>query len=244
MSKTATRAILLDLDDTLLINNMDTFGSRYFSALMDKVEGVCLPGKFMTAMTTGIRAMMSNDGADGTNAEVFYRAFFPRIDLTPDEIMPLLDEFYAQDFEALRGYTGVDPLARTLVELLFERGYQVAIATQPMFPKIAILARLRWAGVDADTYAYDFISCFEVMSACKPHPHFFRAILETLGRAPEECLMVGDSPDSDMPARRVGLKTFWVNRGYMTKPPRMRCDAEGDLQELITLVQTGRIDEL
>jgi FMN phosphatase YigB (HAD superfamily) len=81
------------------------------------------------------------------------------------------------------------------------------------------------------------------MSACKPHPHYFSTILGLLGRAPEECLMVGDSVDSDMAAGKLGLKTFWVNRGKGS-PSRTACDAQGSLSDLIALIETGGLDEL
>jgi len=238
------KALLLDLDDTLLINDMDAFGQHYIKALLAKVRKVCPPQPFLEALEVATRAMLYNDGTNGTNAEVFRQEFFPRIGRSPEELMPLFEEFYAQDFETLRRYTAVDPDARPLVELAFERGYQVAIATQPVFPLAATLARLRWAGVGAEEFPYDFIASYETMSACKPHPHFFATILERLGRAPGECLMVGDSLDADMAAGKWGLKTFWVCRRRESGPAAAPCDLQGSLRDLITLIETGGIDEL
>ena len=238
------KALLLDLDDTLLINDMDVFAPHYFKALLAKVRKICPPQLFLESLEAATRAVWLNDGQDGTNAEVFRQEFFPRLGRSPEELMPLFEEFYARDFEALRRHTAIDPDARVLVELAFERGHQVAIATQPIFPLSAILARLRWAGVGAEKFHYDFIASYETMSACKPHPHYFATILERLGRAPGECLMVGDSPDSDMAAGKFGLKTFWVQRGRAPVLSAVSCDAQGSLHDLITLIETGGVDEL
>jgi putative hydrolase of the HAD superfamily len=238
------KALLLDLDDTLLINDMDTFAPHYYRALLAKVAGLCPPARFLDALDKSTRAMMRNDGTNGTNEQVFAAEFFPRLPCSRDELMPVLDAFYRHEFNALRVHTAVDPLARPLVALCAEKGFQMAIATQPLFPLVAIEARLRWAEVETETFRYDWISSYETMSACKPHPCFFERVLERLGRAPGECLMVGDSPGADMAAGRLGIRTFWVDRQRGTEQERVRCDAQGDLADLIHLIETGGIHGL
>ena len=242
MGEKQVEALLLDLDDTLLINDMEVFGPPYFRALLDRMQHVCSPGIFIEALNEGTRAMWRNDGGERTNAEVFCDEFFSRTGLDPATVMPLFDEFYEKDFDALAEYTAVDPDARILLELASAQGYQLVVATQPIFPLAAIQARLRWAGVGE--FAYDYIATYDTMSACKPNPRFFQAILTRLGRLPEECLMVGDSLDSDMPASQLGIKTFWVDRGRFEKPSGVIADAQGSLGDLVTLLQTGEIHEL
>lgn len=238
------RALLLDLDDTLLLNDMETFAPGYFRALLDKMRTVCPPVRFMEALQVGTEAMMRNDGRNGSNADVFAREFLPRVDRRAEEIMPYLERFYREDFDALRRLTGVDPDARRLVSLARARGYQLAVATQPIFPRDAILARLRWAEVPDEEFRYDLITSYEMMNACKPHRAYFRAVLEHLERRPKECVMVGDSVEADLGAGRLGIKTFWVDRGRGDAPRSVRADARGNLADLIRLIETGEIDEL
>ncbi len=238
------KAVLLDLDDTLLINDMETFSPHYYRALLNKMRGVCPPGAFVEALNQGVRAMVHNDGRQGTNAEVFGREFYRRLDRDPQEIEPILYEFYANEFEELAQYTEPDPVARELVQLLRARGYQIAIATQPLFPRIAIEARLRWAGVGADEFPYDLITSYEIMRACKPRTAYFEAVLQQLGRRAPEALMVGDSPESDMPAGRMGFYTFWVDRGRLAEEPDVASDARGSLSDLYALIETGAINAL
>lgn len=238
------RALLLDLDDTLLVNDMDSFGPSYYRALLEAMRTVCPPVRFMEALQAGTEAMMRNDGRSGTNAEVFAREFLPRVGRSADEVMPLFERFYRKDFDALRTVTQVDPDARRLVELARHQGYQVAIATQPLFPRDAILARLRWAEVPDEEFHYDWITSYEVMSACKPRRAFFRTVLDRLQRRPDECLMVGDSPEADMGAGRLGIKTFWVDRNHGDDPATVRADARGSLSDLIRLIETGQVDDL
>jgi len=235
------RAILFDLDDTLLLNDMSVFGPHYMAELLAKVQPLCEPTAFRMALNAGIKAMIANDGR-ATNADVFAEAFFPLLSCPREKLIPLLDEFYAHDFEVLRGDTQPDPYGRPLMEALFERGYLVAIATQPLFPRSAILARLRWADVPAETFPYHWVTSYEVMSACKPQPRFFLSLAERLGCAPAECLMVGDSLDADMPARTCGLLTFWVPRHQQTHPDA--ADAQGSLGDLLQLVESGGVHAL
>ncbi|MCD6521019.1 MAG: HAD family hydrolase [Anaerolineae bacterium] len=236
------KALLFDLDDTLLINDVERFMQRYFELLLARMRDLVSPSLFFRAFQQASRAMLYNDGRDGTNAEVFAATFFPLIGKSPEELAPVFEEFFAHDFETLRQYTAADPFARPLMECVFQRGYQVAIATQPFFPRQANLARLRWAQVGAEEFPYSFITSYEVMRACKPHPHYFSSLLQHLGRQAEECLMVGDSPEADMAAGRWGIKTFWVNRSQA--PRSVQCDAQGTLEDLLTLIETGGIDEL
>lgn len=240
------KAFLLDLDDTLLINDMEAFSKHYNQALLDKIKGVCPPGAFVEALSYGVKAMFYNDGRQGTNEEVFNREFYQRLNRAPDEINPILMDFYRNEFEALAVHTRPDPLARDLVRLLQERGYKIAIATQPVFPLVAIEARLRWAGVGPEEFHYDFISSYEQMRACKPHPAFFEGILEHLRVKAPEAMMVGDSLEADMSAGRMGLRTFWVRRDPADRDDDLPvdCDAQGTLEDLINLIESGAIDEL
>ncbi len=237
------RAILLDLDDTLLINDMDTFGPVYFRALVKKMSAVCPPVRFMEALQAGTEAMLRNDGRDGSNASVFAREFLARADRRANEIMPLFERFYREDFDALGGTTQVDPDARRLVALARQEGYQLAVATQPIFPLDAILARLRWAGVPNEEWHYDVISSYETFTACKPHRVYFQTLLDRLQRRPDECLMVGDSVEADMPAGRYGLKTFWVDRGHGVDPSTVQASGRGTLADLIRLIETRQVDD-
>jgi FMN phosphatase YigB (HAD superfamily) len=238
------KALLFDLDDTLLINDMDTFAPHYYRALLAKVASLCPPARFLDALDKGTRAMMQNDGSNGTNEQVFAAEFFPRLPCNQAGLTPILDAFYQNEFNALRVHTAVDPLARRLVTLCATLGFQMAIATQPLFPLAAIEARLRWAEVGSESFHYDWISSYESMTACKPHPRYFERVIERLGRAPGECLMVGDSPGADMAAGKLGIRTFWVDRQRGTDQERVRCDAQGDLADLIRLIETGGIHAL
>ena len=104
------------------------------------------------------------------------------------------------------------------------------------------IAMVAWAGVGTDRYAYDMVTSYETMRACKPHPAFFSRVLAELGREPHECLMVGDSISSDMPAAKLGIKTFWIDRARGGSYDG--ADGRGSLSDLYHLLKSGAIHEL
>lgn len=233
------KCLLLDLDDTLLVNDMDTFAPHYFEAISARFKRICSADLFMQALNQGTKAMWKNDGSRGTNAEVFKEVFFGRIEHKPEELMPIFDEFYQTAFDDLSIYTQRDPAARRVVEWARANHLQVVIATQPVFPPEAIQARLRWAGVGADEFPYALITSYDLMRASKPHPLYFQDILNKINLKAEECCMVGDSLDADMPAGKLGFKTFWVQRKPAPQPENVVVNGQGDLSDLLTWLESG-----
>ena len=66
------------------------------------------------------------------------------------------------------------------------------------------------------------------VGAGKPDPRGFHALLEKLGVAAGESVMVGDSLPRDIqPAREMGMRTIWVNRAGK--------DADGEIQPDATI---------
>lgn len=214
---TAFRAVLFDLDGTLLDNDMDTFLPHYFRRLAGRVVHLMPADTFIRHLLQATQAMMDNDGR-ASNAEVFAAAFYPLVGHSRQEMEPIFLDFYARDFPALREYSRCRPEARPLVRRAFELGCDVVIATNPLFPATAIEQRLEWAGV-AD-FPYRLVTSYENSRACKPNPLYFREVLGKIGRPPETCLMVGDDP-MDMAAARVGCATFLVTGSRAQQHPSM-----------------------
>jgi 2-haloalkanoic acid dehalogenase type II len=58
----------------------------------------------------------------------------------------------------------------------------------------------------------DFVGITGELGAWKPDPVAFRLVLDTLGVAPQEALMVGDNEQFDIePAKALGMQTAWVS---------------------------------
>jgi FMN phosphatase YigB (HAD superfamily) len=206
MKENSIRAILFDLDGTLLHNDMGVFLPHYFRLLTTRVAHMVRADEFMDHLLHATEMMMANDGR-ATNEEVFAEAFYPLAGHDRDEWEPVFLHFYTNDFPMLRKYTHPKPEARHVVQVAFDLGYDVVIATNPLFPAIAVEQRLEWAGV-AD-FPYCMVTSYENSRATKPNLLYFQEILETIGRPAAASLVVGDE-DMDMVAARLGCHTFLV----------------------------------
>ncbi|MGH2544624.1 MAG: HAD family hydrolase, partial [Ardenticatenaceae bacterium] len=164
---TMVRALLLDLDDTLLHNSMEAFLPRYFSALMEAVSEVMAPQEFLAALHHATQRMMADTDPGRSNKEVFWHFFEPMLPVERDVIEPLLDRFYEESFPLLD--VGAAPVegAQELVTAAKGAGWKVAVATNPVFPLRAIQHRIAWAGLDEAKL--DFVTAYENMHSTKPH---------------------------------------------------------------------------
>ncbi|MCU0235060.1 MAG: HAD hydrolase-like protein [Thermoanaerobaculales bacterium] len=205
------KALLLDLDDTLIDNPMDSFIPAYFAALREWVAGVVPPERFIAELKAATRAMAANDGSGPSNEEVFAAAFYPALGVPRGELEPLLDRFYREAFPRLAPLTAPRPAAPRILEWAHARGLQVVIATNPLFPRSAIEQRMAWGGIGVDRYRYALVTSYENCRATKSHPAYYREILAALGRHPDECLMVGDRWDWDIAcAGAAGIASYWI----------------------------------
>ena len=232
------RAILFDLDGTLLDSDMDVFLPHYFKILSARMAHLVPPDEFVSHLMQASNVMIANDGR-ATNEEVFAAAFYPLAGHSRQELEPIFMDFYANDFPALRQYTRRKPEARPVVQQAFDLGYDVAIATNPLFPATAIEQRMEWAGV-AD-FPYRLVTTYENSRACKPNLLYFEHILETISHRADACLVVGDE-DMDMVAAHLGCTTFFIlpseNGGLdpATPEPAYR----GTLADLGVLLESWR----
>ncbi len=205
------KALLLDLDGTLLENAMEVFVPAYLNALGTFLAGYVPPERLVPELLRATAAMDANDGTGPTNEEAFAAAFYPALGWERALLEPHIRRFYAEEFPKLRSLTRPAPEARALVGWAFGRGLQVAIATNPLFPRTAIEQRLQWAGVGADDFPYALVTTYETMHASKQHPAYYIEILGRLEREPGECLMVGDDWGWDvLPTTRLGLSAWWI----------------------------------
>jgi len=235
--KNPIRAILFDLDGTLLDSNMDVFLPHYFEMLTAHMAHILPPDDFIAHLLQATNAMIANDGS-ATNEKVFADVFYPLVGQPREKLEPIFMDFYAHDFPSLRQHTHRKPEARQVVQQAFDLDCDVVIATNPVFPAVAIEQRLEWAGV-AD-FPYHLVTTYENSRAAKPNLAYYEHILGSIGQRAEMCLMVGDE-DGDMVAAHLGCLTFLVpgprtELGPATPGPTYR----GTLTDLEALFQSWR----
>ncbi len=237
--------ILFDLDNTLLGNDMDTFLPPYFALLDRFMQTEFQRGSMLPAILASSQEMARNTAPDLTNREVFWQHFARENNMDSQELEEKLNRFYLKEFKELQKVTKPLPAAAELVRTAFARGLQVIIATNPMFPRIAVEERLRWAGIPASDFPYLLITTYENMHAVKPHTAYYREILNVANCHPEHALMVGDNWVNDIePAAAIGIFTYWVQLPGTRIPDINLPSGYGSLEGLLLRIKSGWLQRL
>lgn len=200
------RHILFDLDGTLLPMDQDIFIKAYFGGIAATLapEGYD-PDKLIKAIWSGTTAMIQNDGSR-TNEQTFWDHFCTIFGDAARQDEPKFEAFYRTQFQQVQKVCGFDPRAAQCIAALKEMGFDLILATNPIFPAIATQSRIRWAGLNREDF--QLVTTYENSRFCKPNLHYYRQILADLNLQPEECLMVGNDVSEDMVARELGMKVF------------------------------------
>jgi len=152
--------IIFDLDGTLLpMPDQEIFLKKYFDALTKKLMSYGLdPQKLVKVVWAGTIAMVENDGSM-TNEQRFWQVFCSYFGEDARSYEPVFEDFYRNEFAECKNATGFNPKAALCVKLLKEKGYRLALATNPLFPRIATLTRINWAGLNAEDF--DLVTTYE-----------------------------------------------------------------------------------
>jgi FMN phosphatase YigB (HAD superfamily) len=212
--------LLIDLDNTLLGNDMETFLPPYLQKLGAHLADKISPDLMVPELLVGTRKMIENLDPTLTLEQVFAQYFFPALGLSEETLRPLFEDFYDTVFPSLKANTTRYPESKQFIKALFDAGHEVVIATSPLFPRKAILQRLEWAGVPVERFDYTLITSYEDFHFSKPNLEYYAEILGRLGKSPHEAVMVGNDPENDLaPAQGIGMAVFHVHPASQDEYP-------------------------
>ena len=209
------KAVLFDLDGTLLPMDQDEFVKAYFRLLAKKLAPYGYePDKLVKAIWHGTGAMIQNDGSC-TNEVVFWKDFTNIFGEQARSHEPVFAEYYEKDFQQVKNICGYTPKAAEIVRSLKAAGVRVALATNPVFPAIATESRIRWAGLEPEEF--ELYTTYENIGFCKPNLDYYREILRRMELDAADCLMVGNDVDEDMVAGQLGMEVFLLTDHLINK---------------------------
>ncbi len=228
--------ILFDLDGTLLpIANKD-FEKIYFGGLSSHFTDMYSPEAFMKLIWDATIAMVK-DTSDKTNEVVFMNALGSVVNEKLTEMQRRFEIFYQSDFDKIRSAVIENTEMKEAVSVLKQKGYTLVIATNPMFPKIAIEKRIGWTGMNRADFSY--VTSFENNHYCKPQPKFFQEILSDIQKTPQECMMVGNDAQEDMIAKVLGIETYLIDTHLISRPNQpINADHQGSYADFLLFVQS------
>ncbi|MGM0602155.1 MAG: HAD family hydrolase [Bacillota bacterium] len=201
---------LFDLDGTLLTIELDKFLELYFDALAEEFSYLTSSrDEFINILMSSTEKMIYNDGKV-SNQEVFMKSFFDNVKVdSRDEVIDKFDDFYISTFPKLKDKLEIDDSTPPqIIDYLKSKNKRIVLATNPIFPREAVVERLRWAGLKEEDF--DFISSYENMSSAKPNPIYFTDVLEIIEENAEKAVMIGNDMQEDMAAVEVGITTYII----------------------------------
>ena len=167
------KAVLFDLDGTLLPMDQDTFVKAYFGYLSKKLYPYGFePQKLIESIWNGTMLMVKNNGKK-TNEEVFWD-YFKKI--YGNEVMkyhPIFEEYYHNEFQQVKNVCGFNELSKEVIDVLNNDGYEVGLievhlyrpfskehlinSIPPSVKKIAVLDRTKEIGSGGEPLYLDVV---------------------------------------------------------------------------------------
>ncbi|MGS0763595.1 HAD family hydrolase [Syntrophomonas curvata] len=231
------KAVLFDLDGTLLHIDMDYFLKQYFKKMVELAAemGYREGSRLVEQVWNSTDVMIADLNHDASNEEVFMRDFYRNWPYPPEEFNLFFDRFYRERFPLLKEFCRPFPGVPEMVEYIMGQGLKVVVATNAVFPLSALQDRIAWAGLGH--HQFDLITSYELMHFCKPHVQYYQEIAQRIGVQPEDCLMVGNDTGEDLPAGKIGMKTFLVEDLLIDKGADYKADWQGGLPHLFDFVK-------
>ncbi|MBI9048449.1 MAG: HAD family hydrolase [Anaerolineaceae bacterium] len=226
-------AVLFDLDDTLLGNNMDNFLPGYLNALSQAVPEVS-SNKLITTLLAGTRKMLTKTMPENTLEEVFNDYFYPGIGVSKDKLENKIAAFYKYDFPSLKSLTQTKNESLNIVAQIKKRGHSITIATNPLFPSAAQYHRVEWAGFNNTNGIFDDVTSFENYHFCKPYPEYYSEIILKNGYSNMPVVMIGNSYSDDiLPAEKLGISTYWITANEQKQHQQGEFSTAGNLSGVL-----------
>ena len=197
-NRNALKAVLLDLDDTLL----DRAGGyarlcRHWYRTLPRAGRPPDQERFVARMTAWDQGGRAKHECYGNLLRMWPGCF-------PDVATAI-----AVHRRMLAQFVTLDPRTRALLVRLRRYGIRSAVATNGT--TASQRHKLRNTEIDG---LVDAIVVSEEVGAAKPAPDIFLRALGMIGADPVEALFVGDNPDADVVgAKRLGMPAAWVHLG-------------------------------
>ncbi|MEW6670145.1 MAG: HAD family hydrolase [Thermodesulfobacteriota bacterium] len=199
------KAILFDLDNTLIMFDEDIFYAGYIRRISRVFADIMPAEAFIERLITATRSLKKNNGQI-SNKDYFLAGFCRGYEDRQEELWQRFQYFYDKEYDKLEINISLpDSLAEVFSDLT--RGsFTLVLASNPLFPENVQMKRLAWAGLGH--VPFHLVTHIENMTFCKPRLEYYLEICDKIRTAPQNCLMVGNDPVNDMIAARVGMKTY------------------------------------
>lgn len=200
--------LLVDLDGTLLDNQELYLSLSFMKRALLKVKKIAGWKKAVKTLLA-IKNELEKPSSKKINSERVIELFSERLGMTLEDSRAFIVESLRGIFPNLKKYFSPVPGAKDFLEWAKDH-YTLTLATNPVWPQEIVELRLQWAGVDPKIF--NMITNATNMSACKPEKEYYQDILKLMDYEPQNCLLIGDKMNMDLPATDVQIPVFIVGK--------------------------------
>lgn len=204
-------ALLFDMDSTLIDIDEMLFSKTYFKLLHDCYFSDFDLGYFCDSLTDITRTIMIGKTSKELAIETFVREMAKRYKREPNKLRDDLFNFYNNEYNKLNPFIRPMKGVKKMLKRAFNEGFDIVVATTPVFPEVAIRKRLKWGGLEK--LNFNLVTHAENMHYSKPREEYYHEILKAIDKRIDECIMVGNEFMGDIVGpTRMGMKTFYCPR--------------------------------
>lgn len=204
------KTICFDLDGTLVEMN-PLFKAPLLTMSMIRFFHVIPPWKFFKSFKIAVKTMLHHQ-EDQSNFSIFVKSLSAQSNLKDETLIKkAIQEILEIDFPKLKIFFYPVKDAKQTLKIAQELGFNIILATNPVFPRKAVETRLMGGGFKSEDFP--LMTHAENMTRCKPKVEYYKELLIRFNLDPQECLMIGNDVKKDTPAFDVGMKTFILSSG-------------------------------
>lgn len=225
--------ILFDLDGTL-INTLKEFDKKFFVLLESCFSKAKYDSKKLSeGVLLGLQAMRKNDGRC-SNEDAFWKCFAEKTEIQKEDILEIFDCFYDVQYNELCDCVNKIGNVNSSISALKNKGYNLILSTNPLFPLKAIEKRAAFGGIDYSNFSY--ITSFENSSYAKPNINYYREILENNNLKIEETMMFGNDLIEDLAIEKIGIPCFIITNYMVNEDNIENCTKKGDYDAFLSFL--------
>lgn len=235
------QAVFFDLDGTLIDIDIELFVTGYLNRLTEQMSEWAEPARATRVLHQAVAAMFANKDPDKSLEVVLHEVLQQELSMDPLDYQGCLERFCRKSLDSLSPLVKGHPLSSQLINISHARGWKVALATNPIFPRVVVDARLSWGNLRSD--AFNHVCSYETEHYCKPDPLFFEEQLDRMQVSADACLMIGNDALHDMSASQVGIRTCLLTPWCIKRPGvSFQPDWQGRHEELLTFLAHGTVE--
>ncbi|MFO7880986.1 MAG: HAD hydrolase-like protein [Kosmotogaceae bacterium] len=195
---------MIDLDGTLTTLNDEEFAEEYIRLLV-KYNKDFLDNETLKESLFGALNALLEETDEGKNNLDRYMESFAKISGidTKEKVIDFFMNFYETTYNELKKIIVPRKEVIELLDYLEAYGHHLVLATNPIFPEIAIKKRLKW--IDIEPKKFEYITTMENSHYVKPQPNYYDEILQKLNTKAEKTLMIGNDKEMDGVCEKAGI---------------------------------------